>query len=341
MLLAGEADRRAVGRRRRAATRSATSRSAGPSGTTSTATACAGSGRASRASCPSSRRASPGSSDLYQASGRRTYASVNFVTAHDGFTLADLVSYEHKHNEANGEDNRDGTDDNRSRNWGVEGPTDDPSRCSDAARAHAAQPARDAVLLAGRARCCSRGDELGRTQQRQQQRLLPGQRDLAGSTGISTPTTASCSSSRASCIAIFRDEPGASPPQLLHGPAGCGDGRQGRHVAAPDGTRDDRRATGTTPGPARARDADRRAGHRRGGRAGPAGVGETVLLLFNGGPSDALLHAARDGRAGRAGRCSSNTRAARARRVMRRAGRRTWCRTRCIARCSSPTSPPA
>ena len=68
-----------------------------------------------------------GSSDLYGRTGRRPYASVNFVTAHDGFTLADLVSYDHKHNEANGEDNRDGTDDNRSWNSGAEGPTDDPA----------------------------------------------------------------------------------------------------------------------------------------------------------------------------------------------------------------------
>jgi isoamylase len=67
-----------------------------------------------------------GSSDLYEASGRRTYGSINFVTAHDGFTLEDLVSYEHKHNEANGEDSRDGSDANWSRNWGVEGPTDAP-----------------------------------------------------------------------------------------------------------------------------------------------------------------------------------------------------------------------
>ena len=59
-----------------------------------------------------------GSSDIYAPSGRRTYASVNFVTCHDGFTLTDLVSYEHKHNEANGEDNRDGAQDNASRNWG-------------------------------------------------------------------------------------------------------------------------------------------------------------------------------------------------------------------------------
>jgi isoamylase len=67
-----------------------------------------------------------GSSDLYETGGRRPYASVNFVTAHDGFTLADLVSYNDKHNEANGEGNRDGTDDNSSWNCGVEGPTDDP-----------------------------------------------------------------------------------------------------------------------------------------------------------------------------------------------------------------------
>jgi isoamylase len=68
-----------------------------------------------------------GSSDLYEASGRRPYASINFVTAHDGFTLRDLVSYNAKHNEANLEDNRDGADNNLSWNCGVEGPTDDPA----------------------------------------------------------------------------------------------------------------------------------------------------------------------------------------------------------------------
>jgi len=68
-----------------------------------------------------------GSGDLYASDGRHPVASINFVTAHDGFTLADLVSYDHKHNEANGEDGRDGTDDNRSWNGGAEGPTDDPA----------------------------------------------------------------------------------------------------------------------------------------------------------------------------------------------------------------------
>jgi glycogen operon protein len=65
-----------------------------------------------------------GSSDLYRWSGRNPYASINFVTCHDGFTLHDLTSYDHTHNEANGEDNRDGADDNWGRNWGAEGPTD-------------------------------------------------------------------------------------------------------------------------------------------------------------------------------------------------------------------------
>ena len=67
-----------------------------------------------------------GSSQTFNHQGRRPWASVNFITAHDGFTLNDVVSYNEKHNEANGEDNKDGSSDNRSWNCGVEGPTDDP-----------------------------------------------------------------------------------------------------------------------------------------------------------------------------------------------------------------------
>ncbi len=66
-----------------------------------------------------------GSADLYEWSSRRPYSSINFITCHDGFNLHDLVSYNQKHNEANGEDNRDGANDNQSWNCGVEGPTDD------------------------------------------------------------------------------------------------------------------------------------------------------------------------------------------------------------------------
>src|SRR6202034_674163 len=68
-----------------------------------------------------------GSSDLYQSDGRKPYASINFITAHDGFTLCDLASYNEKHNQANGDDNKDGSDNNDSWNMGVEGPTDDPA----------------------------------------------------------------------------------------------------------------------------------------------------------------------------------------------------------------------
>ena len=95
--------------------------------------------------------------------GRRPVASINFVTAHDGFTLRDLVSYNDKHNEANGEDNRDGESHNRSWNCGVEGPTDDPDDPR-AARPAAAQLPGHAAAVARACRCCSHGDELGRTQ---------------------------------------------------------------------------------------------------------------------------------------------------------------------------------
>jgi len=103
-----------------------------------------------------------GSSDLYEGTGRRPYASVNFITAHDGFTLTDLVSYNHKHNEANGEEGRDGTDDNRSWNCGVEGPTDDPQVL--ALRARQRRNLLATLLLSQGVPMLLGGDELGRTQ---------------------------------------------------------------------------------------------------------------------------------------------------------------------------------
>src|SRR3974390_126081 len=109
-----------------AATRSAISPRAGTSGTTSTAILCGVSGKATVASSGNARAASPASPPPAGAGGRKPHASVNFITAHDGFTLEDLVSYNDKHNEANGEDNRDGSSGNDSWNCGVEGPTDNP-----------------------------------------------------------------------------------------------------------------------------------------------------------------------------------------------------------------------
>ena len=104
-----------------------------------------------------------GSSDLYGGRGRRPTASVNLITVHDGFTLADLVSYDAKHNEANGEGNRDGTDDNRSWNCGVEGPTDDPAVL--ALRARQQRALLTTLLLSFGVPLLLGGDELGRTQQ--------------------------------------------------------------------------------------------------------------------------------------------------------------------------------
>jgi len=103
-----------------------------------------------------------GSSDLYQHDGRRPFASINFVTAHDGFTLCDLVTYNEKHNDANLEDGNDGSDDNRSWNCGVEGETDDPG--VNALRARQRRNFLTTLFLSQGVPMLLGGDELGRTQ---------------------------------------------------------------------------------------------------------------------------------------------------------------------------------
>jgi glycogen operon protein len=103
-----------------------------------------------------------GSADLYQDDGRRPFASINFITAHDGFTLRDLVSFNEKHNEANGEGNNDGTTDNRSWNCGVEGPTDDPAVL--ALRARQQRNLLTTLLLSQGVPMLLGGDEFGRSQ---------------------------------------------------------------------------------------------------------------------------------------------------------------------------------
>jgi isoamylase len=103
-----------------------------------------------------------GSSDLYQDDGRRPFSSVNFVTAHDGFTLSDLVAYDDKHNDANGEANRDGTDDNRSWNCGLEGETSDD--VVNDLRARQRRNFMATLLLSAGVPMVAAGDEIGRTQ---------------------------------------------------------------------------------------------------------------------------------------------------------------------------------
>ena len=103
-----------------------------------------------------------GSADLYAGDGRRPYSSINFITAHDGFPMRDLTTYEHKHNEANLEDNRDGTDDNRSANYGVEGETDDPGIV--ATRQRQIRNMIATLVLSTGVPMLLGGDEIGRTQ---------------------------------------------------------------------------------------------------------------------------------------------------------------------------------
>ncbi len=103
-----------------------------------------------------------GSSDLYEAGGRKPYHSINFITSHDGFTLSDLVSYSHKHNEANGEGNRDGDNNNHSTNFGTEGPCHRPE--TEIARLRQIKNFLASMLLSQGVPMIVSGDEMGRTQ---------------------------------------------------------------------------------------------------------------------------------------------------------------------------------
>ena len=168
-----------------------------------------------------------GSSDLYQHDGRRPFASINFVTAHDGFTLRDLVSYNDKHNEANGEDGNDGADDNRSWNCGAEGPTDDPAILALRAR-------QQRNFLGHPAAVAGRADAAARRRARphpagQQQRLLPGQRAVLGGLVAGQGATPSCVAFTGGLAALRARAPGVPPPPVLRGPpdraraTSCGD----------------------------------------------------------------------------------------------------------------------
>ncbi|BBK36524.1 glycogen operon protein GlgX homolog [Allostella sp. ATCC 35155] len=103
-----------------------------------------------------------GSGDIFDQRGRRPWASINYIASHDGFTLTDIVSYAERHNEANGEDNRDGHGENCSANWGAEGPTDDPE--IEAVRARVRRALLATAMLAHGTPMLLAGDELGRTQ---------------------------------------------------------------------------------------------------------------------------------------------------------------------------------
>ncbi len=159
-----------------------------------------------------------GSADLYESDGRDPFASINFITAHDGFTLRDLVSYKGKHNEDNQEDNRDGTDDNRSWNCGAEGETDDAADHR-AAPPPAAQLPDHAVRLTGHADAARRRRAVPHARAAT---TTPGARTTrsAGMTGTSTTTAARCASSPSGCIRLRARALHVPPRDLPARPAG-------------------------------------------------------------------------------------------------------------------------
>ena len=153
-----------------------------------------------------------GSSDLYESDGRQPFASINFITAHDGFTLRDLVSYNEKHNEANLEDNRDGTDDNRSWNCGVEGETDDPE--VNALRARQQRNFLATLLLSQGVPMLLGGDEIGRTQGGNNNAWCQDNEISWFDWGLREPAGRAATTSPQRLIALRRDAPGLPPRQV-------------------------------------------------------------------------------------------------------------------------------
>ena len=212
--------------------------------------------------------------------------SINFVTAHDGFTLADLVSYNDKHNEANGEDNRDGTDDNRSWNCGVEGPTDDPSRSTPCAAASSATSS---------PRCCSR---------RACRCCSAATRSAAPSGGNNN---AYCQDNEISwfdweavdddlldftrqLIALRRGPPGVPPPPLVPGPAHQGRARRRHRLVHARGRpmSDEDWQTGFATAPS-ASSSTARPSRARGPR-GERVVDDSFFVVFNASDGDEEFH---------------------------------------------------
>ena len=160
-----------------------------------------------------------GSSDLYDRDGRDPFASINFITAHDGFTLADLVSYEHKRNLDNLEDNRDGTDDNRSWNCGVEGETDDPAVL--ALRARQQRNFLTTLILSVGTPMLLGGDEFGRTQHGNNNAWCQDN-DISWYDWSWTPEAAEQHAFTKRLIALRREHPTFRRETLPHRPAAPG-----------------------------------------------------------------------------------------------------------------------
>ena len=173
-----------------------------------------------------------GSSDLYESDGRRPFASINFITAHDGFTLRDLVSYNDKHNEANLEDNRDGTDDNRSWNWASRGRPTTRRSTSCASASSATSSPRCSCRRARR--CCSAATRWAAPRTAT---TTPGARTTRspGSTGMSDERGQALHEFTRRLIALRREHPVFRRRQFLHGTEEEGSGLPDVGGSAPTG----------------------------------------------------------------------------------------------------------
>ena len=191
-----------------------------------------------------------GSSDLYLDDGRSPYASINFITAHDGFTLRDLVSYETKHNEANGERNRDGSDNNRSWNGGVEGETDDEQVI--ALRHRQAANLIATLCLSNGVPMITAGDERGRTQ-RGNNNPYSQDNEISWVDWRSDHAWLDIFEVTRNALRIRREHPALRQRHWFEGQPGDRRRTQGPRVDPPGGSRDDRRRLA---GRAPARDRD-------------------------------------------------------------------------------------
>jgi glycogen operon protein len=218
-----------------------------------------------------------GSSDLYEDDGRHPFASINFITAHDGFTLHDLTAYNEKHNEANLEGNRDGTDDNRSWNCGAEGPTDDPA--INALRARQQRNFLTTLLLSQGTPMLLGGDEMARTQGGNNNGWCQDNEISWFDWDIDDAQREQLQFTRR-LIALRREHPVFRRRQFLHGTEGEGSGQPDVWWFRPDG----QRMTKV--------DWDQRDGHVLGmflngeeiaaaGRHGQRVVDDSFVLLFN------------------------------------------------------------
>ena len=247
-----------------------------------------------------------GSSDLYEDDGRHPFASINFITAHDGFTLRDLVSYNEKHNEANREDNRDGTDDNRSWNCGVEGATDDPE--INALRARQQRNFLATLLLSQGVPMLLGGDEIGRTQGGNNNAWCQDNEISWFDWDAATSDAGELLEFTQRLIALRRDAPGVPPPPVPRAATRAGGLGPARRLVVP---------------PRRPADDPARLGARRRASLGVFLNGEEIaaprrrrasaidddsfLLLFNAHHEDVDVHAARPRASARAGRSSCRT----------------------------------